>query len=282
MKRLFFTLLLAASPLVLHGWGGQGHRLVAKLAAESLTPLAKQNVEWLIGPQSLSDVSSWADQFRNDNTQTGFWHYTNIPPEATSYDRNRDCPRQPGVEADSFSDRWRDCVVDRITYQQQRVANTQLDRADRAIALKFLVHFIADLHQPYHTLGVERGANGVFVSVFGSDNCSSEPARTSPCNLHSVWDSLLIGHRGLDDDKYLAGLRAAIKTNRWDTRPVGTPADWAMQSHALGKLALLPQKGIVDEAYYRRHIPALDERLALAGIRLGAVLNQSLTTPPPR
>lgn len=278
---VFVALSIAVTAPRLAAWGGQGHRLVALLAAEALTPVARRNVEWLIGPQTLADVSSWADDIRADNAQTGFWHYINIPPDATSYDRDRDCPRQPGVEPDTFGDRWRDCVIDRIAYHQQRVANTALDRADRAIALKFLVHFVGDLHQPYHALGVERGANGVFVSVFGSDNCGSDPSRPAPCNLHSVWDSRLIARRGLDDAAYLNLLRQAIKANRWDARPIGTPTDWAMESHRAGKAALLPQRGHVDDAYYHAQIPVIDERLALAGIRLGGVLNQSLAAPPP-
>ncbi|MBI3490727.1 MAG: hypothetical protein HY047_02880 [Acidobacteria bacterium] len=87
-------------------WGPQGHRLVALIAAERLTPVARQNVVWLLGPQSLADVSSWADQYREGNYQTFFWHFLDIPPEATSYDRDRDCPLQPGVTAGSRADKW--------------------------------------------------------------------------------------------------------------------------------------------------------------------------------
>jgi len=54
-----------------------------------------------------------------------------------------------------------------------------------------------------------------------------------------------------------------------------------MQSHDLGKAALLPPHGRVDEAYYRAQIPIVDERLSLAGLRLAAVLNEILTAPPP-
>jgi hypothetical protein len=54
-----------------------------------------------------------------------------------------------------------------------------------------------------------------------------------------------------------------------------------MQSHDLGNAALLPPHGVVDEAYYRAQIPVVDQRLALAGIRLAAVLNETLTAAPP-
>jgi hypothetical protein len=258
-------------------WGGQGHRLVALLAAERLTPLARRNVTWLLGPETLADVSSWADQYLVGNYQTFYWHFVNIPPEATSYDRDRDCPRQPGVGADTRGDRWRDCAVDRILYNRERLADTTLDRSDRAIALKFLVHFVGDLHQPFHALGVGHGGNDIPVSVFGSDTCGNYP-----CNLHGVWDGGLIAHRALADARFLPLLRDRIAKNRWEARPAGTPAEWAMQSHDLGKAALLPPHGRVDEPYYRAQIPIVEQRLALAGLRLAALLNEVLTASPPQ
>jgi hypothetical protein len=53
-----------------------------------------------------------------------------------------------------------------------------------------------------------------------------------------------------------------------------------MQSHDLARAALLPEHGRVDEAYYRAHIAVVDRRLALAGVRLAAILNEVLIAPP--
>ena len=102
-----------------------------------------------------------------------------------------------------------------------------------------------------------------------------------PYNLHSIWDSVLVGHRGLDDRRYVALLEDEIKQNRWDAVPTGVPADWAVESFLLAKPALLPQHANVDEAYYRAQIPVIDKRLALAGVRLAALLNTIFTNPPP-
>ena len=261
-----------ASSARVHAWGAQGHRLVAQLATERLTPAARRSVESLLGPESLADVSSWADRYVDGNYQTFFWHFLNIPPEATSYDRDRDCPRQPGVVAGGRGDTWRDCAVDRILYNKARLADTMLDRADRAIALKFLVHFVGDLHQPFHALGVGHGGNDVPVSVFGSETCGNYP-----CNLHAVWDGSLIAHRNLDDAHYVQALNELIRQSGWASRPPGGPAAWAMQSHDLGNAALLPEHGVVDEAYYRAQIPVVDQRLSLGGLRLAALLNEVLT-----
>jgi hypothetical protein len=279
---LIGVLLLAApASRRVQAWGTQGHHLVALVATAHLTPMARQNASWLLAPQTLSDVSLWADQYRDDNYQTSYWHFLNIPPTATGYDRDRDCPLQPGVTAGSAADKWRDCAVDRILYNRARLADVSLDRADRATALKFLVHLVGDVHQPFHVLGVERGGNGIPVSVFGSENCGRDPARPVPCNLHGAWDSSLIAHRNLDDRQYLALLDDKIQQNGWQRRPIGGASEWAMQSHALAKAALLPSRGHVDEPYYASQIPVLDERLALAGLRLAALINESLMSPPP-
>lgn len=301
-RRTLIALLIAAHILTspsLHAWGGLGHRLVGLIAANRLTPVARQNVAWLLDRQTLADVSSWADRQVDANVQTSWWHYLNIPPDASGYDRDRDCPRQPGVAAGARNDRWRDCVVDRILYYQERLADTTLDRADRATALKFLIHFVGDLHQPFHALGVGRGGNDVAISAFGITNCrpsldrgrsssglagTREPNRIVPCNLHGMWDSGLIEHRALDETRYLALLERQLTANRWDaTARVGlSPAIWAEESFRLAKAALLAPNGNADERYFEQQIPIVDRRLAYAGVRLAAVLNGILVAPPPR
>ena len=101
----------------------QGHRLVAIVAANHLSPAARQGVQTLLGDESLADVSVWADSYLEGNNQTSYWHYVNIPADAARYDRDRDCPRQPGVPAGGRGDTWRDCVVDRIRYNEERLGN---------------------------------------------------------------------------------------------------------------------------------------------------------------
>ena len=265
----------------LGAWGAQGHRLVASLAAARLTATARANVTWLLPDRLLAGVATWADDYIPDHLQTAPWHYVNIPRDAVAYDRDRDCPRQPGAAAGSRADRWRDCVVDRILYSQQRLADASLDRADRAAALKFLVHFVADLHQPFHAVAEARGGNGIPVVFFGSATCQSSSGATNPCQLHGVWDTQIVAHRQLSDSQYLQELSRRIGMGRLDARSAGTPAEWAAESHKLGYAALVPLNGAIDQAYYQRHIGAIDERLALGGVRLAAAINASLKTPPP-
>jgi len=268
------TVALAAGASVgTSAWGGQAHRLVARVAASHLTPVAGRAVRSLLDGASLADVSVWADQEEDRDPQTSSWHYVNIPAEAASYARERDCPVSNGRGRRGQPDSWRNCVVDRILYNEERVANRALTRAERAAALKFLVHLVADVHQPLHAIDLARGGNRIDVVAFGSTNCAPRGATPFACNLHGVWDSTLVLHRRLNDDRYVAELEREIARNGWSAGN-GTPADWANESHAIAKRVLLSAGGAVDESYFRAHLPVIDERLARAGLRLAAVVNR--------
>ncbi len=190
------------------------------------------------------------------------------------YDRDRDCPAQPGVKLGSRNDKWRDCATDRILFFEARLKDQSLDPADRATALKYLVHFVGDIHQPMHATGVEKGANGIPVVVFGSATCGQYN-----CNLHAVWDSGLLLHTGLSEPDYLHRLEKGIKAQHLSAG-VDDPAVWTNESKKASDEAMLPKGAAVDEAYYTREIPVVDQRLELAGLRLAEVLNGIFTAPP--
>ena len=122
----------------------------------------------------------------------------------------------------------------------------------------------------------------VHVKVFGQSDCSNDPAKPVPCNLHSVWDSRLIARHNLDEPTYFEALQKIIADKNLADQPPGTPAQWAEQSVRLAKEALVKDGEEIDDGYYRRHITVIDERMALAGIRLAASLNQILVAAPPR
>jgi hypothetical protein len=93
-----------------------------------------------------------------------------------------------------------------------------------------------------------------------------------------VWDSRLIARRNLDDRAYVGHLQRLIVEKRLSARADGTPAQWAEQSFRLAKEALLDPGANIDDGYYRRQIAVIDERIALAGVRLAAVLNRALSS----
>lgn len=257
-----------------YAWGGEGHRLVANIAQNHLTPVARRNVKALLGAETLADVASWADAYRPNEAETALWHYTDLPAGSDTYDRERDCPTQPGVKAGSRNDKWRDCATDRILFFEERLRDSTLDPADRAIALKYLVHFVGDIHQPMHATGVEKGGNGISVVAFGSETCGQYK-----CNLHAVWDSGLLQHAGLTEEQYLKRLETAIRHEKLSA-VTNDPAVWTAESKKHADEAMLRTGAAVDEAYYVREITVVDQRLELAGLRLAAVLNGIFTAPP--
>src|SRR5262249_60050325 len=86
-------LLASVTTTAVHAWGAQGHRLVALVATARLTPIARSNVEWLLGPETPADVSSRADRYWQGNYPTAHWRVLNIPPEPTSHDSQCGSPR---------------------------------------------------------------------------------------------------------------------------------------------------------------------------------------------
>jgi hypothetical protein len=275
MKRIVAMILwmaVVASPM--WAWGPLGHRLVADVAWGNLTPEAKASVQALLGRESLADISSWADHYLVGNYQTFYWHFINIPPDATSYNRDRDCLVQPKTEAGSKIDVWRDCVVERIAYNAERIGSSSLDNADRAIALKFLVHLVGDEHQPFHTFGLGRGGNDIAVKVWGRDQCG-----TWGCNLHEVWDEKLIDHRELNEAAWLKMLETEIAEKHIDAG-TGDAAVWAMESHDLAKAALVAPGTNIDQAYYDRNIAVIRQRLEQGGLRLAKLINAAFAKSP--
>ena len=115
--------------------------------------------------------------------------------------------------------------------------------------------------------------------VFGLATCG-EGSKAALCNLHGIWDSGLIGRRRLSDQQYLASLEGLLQTGA-KKGATGTPAEWARESHDVARSALLRPNADVGETYYANHIGIVDERLAIAGLRLAMVLNRSLAVPPP-
>jgi hypothetical protein len=251
-------------------WGREGHRLTALVAEQYLTAETKRQIVELLHKETLADVASWADEYRAGHPETAKWHYVDIPKAEAKFDRLRDCPVP---ETDPKSP-WRDCVTDRINYFEGRLGDTSLSPEERAIALKFVVHLIGDVHQPFHALGDDRGGNGITVNFMGSSLCG-----TSNCNLHGVWDYSIIEQQGLDEKKYTERLLQEIKDNHWERLDGGEPTTWANISHHYAVEAMAPNGALLTHEYVAAESKVVDAELALGGLRLARVLNRILGTP---
>ncbi len=144
-------------------------------------------------------------------------------------------------------------------------------RQDRIDALKFLIHFVGDIHQPLHAIGDALGGNDIRISEFGSSQCG-----TRPCNLHFAWDIGLIEHTGRREAAYVGYLEMLVSLKGLSPLAGGSPEIWANESFHFATEVWLKDGGSVDAAYFQKNIESLNERLALAGLRLANMLNQAL------
>jgi hypothetical protein len=229
-------------------FGPQGH-LIAGLAAEPLLCAeAAARIEAL-AEAPFAELGWWADRIRGDDAyrHSAPWHYMNIP-DATPIADYRHPP-----EGD---------VLRAIERFEARLADTRAPRAERAKALKYLVHFVVDVHQPLHVGRAEdRGGNTIDVA-YGDVTV----------NLHRFWDTDAIRLAGLSPRAYAARLegRAAAAAGGGLE-----PAAWAGESLALRPdvYAFDRATGRLDDAYLARAQQITEARLALAAGRLAGVLN---------
>ncbi len=242
-------------------WGPDGHRIVAQIAYDNLTPKTKTAVDGLLDGDSLPGVANWADEVRTKAgfTQTGPWHFADMDEGEDTFSLSRDCPSEG-------------CVVQAILDCSANLANANLPKSERQEALRFLVHFVGDVHQPLHTgHKADRGGNDITVKFFNSSS-----------KLHGVWDSGLIKRRGKSWDQYAKDLETGLtQTHRQEWTAVIDPVQWATESHHLaeehayrsptgGEIA---QGDALGSEYFNDAIGIVDEQLTKGGLRLAAMLN---------
>lgn len=257
LKLAFSAFLVAAVPA--WAWGPEGHEIVAAMALKELTPAARTQVAALLGSESMMiHESNWADEIRDQQPETGPWHYVDIPLAASGYDAARDCP------ADN-------CVVAQIE-RARRVLGDQSAGGDRRRdALRFLIHFVADVHQPLHAEdNHDHGGNQLHVE-FGAD-------RTS---LHHIWDTQVVKALGNGEESIADALDRGVSPQQRKAWEAGTPADWANQAHAIARDMIYPVMGGNNHVrlplnYAHLAEPLTRFQLSCAGVRLAWVLNTTL------
>ena len=246
-------LLLVAGMVCASGswaWGADGHRLIAEYAFARLTPATKAQIESLLALEpgaTLPSVSTWADEVRSPTTAA--WHYVNFPRDADChYDGARMCIQG-------------NCVVGAIERQQAVLASNANDER-RLKALKYIVHFVGDAHQPLHAgFADDRGGNSYQLQAYGRGT-----------NLHALWDSALLQH-------WPGGITALREAMDKQSVTAGTndPQVWAQASCRLVAAAgFYPQQRTLDESYAARWSEQLPMQLAAAGQHLAGVLNRAL------
>jgi len=260
----FLAALFLLSPPWGLAWGPEGHHVAVLLAERYLTPEATARVKDLLGSENLLDASVWADNYRHDHPETGPWHYIDIPLEETKLDLRRDCPNG-------------DCVLVKTQSFLAVLRNGSADREAKREALKYVIHFVGDLHQPLHDEdNNDKGGNMRLVQL---GLHVPPPGQTD--NLHWLWDTGLI-ERINSSDSALAETIGRRITDRdraaWDK---GSVEDWVLEGHRLARTVAYQGLGnatpaVISPEYERLADQTIETQLARAGVRLAFLLNNTL------
>ena len=307
-------------------WGCKGHQAVALIAESHLTPHARQVALSILaavpidpalprycGPNNdpFADASTWPDDIRKMRPETAPWHFIDIPRGARRADIAKYCPAQEGPPGPRQREPGAKdgCVIAALTDEMRVLRNPAASPEARADALRFLIHFVGDIHQPLHAdTNNDLGGNCVPVSFFGRAPTESIPGSGSfNPNLHEVWDVEILEHLspGESSSEVTRELdqKFAARIPSWQSQPADF-AGWAWESHELAETisyGRLPHPlpierprvmtacpNIGDPAAYNRMLkieenlsdsyqnaaaPVVEEQIAKAGARLAALLN---------
>ncbi len=266
MKRLgllpLALLICLAVPDTCFGWGDPGHMIVGQIAWNRLKPDAKRAIKALLKDESLAEVTMWADEIKGrlGYPKTRHLHYANPEPGVTEFVLERDCPEKG-------------CVVSAILKYADVLRDQEATTTEKTDALKFVAHFVGDIHQPLH-VGYAKDADGNGISVSFFDDSM---------NLHQLWDYGLINHRRKPWSDYAKQLNQTIKLKQWEQWQSTDPTQWATESRklAVSNAYEVPSDGELAKDYFDRNIPVVEERLKMGGVRLATLLNEIFSSHQP-
>jgi hypothetical protein len=328
-RQFAVAILLAISAFVFppsaRAWGCKGHQTVALIAERHLTPEARQMVDAILKANPIDptlkrwcgnstndlmvDASTWPDDVRNQR-KNGSWHYIDIPRDA------KPDPAHPGAAGLAGYCGPESCVTEAIKAQLTILEDKTADPAKRADALRYIIHFVGDLHQPMHGVdNNDHGGNCVPVqylrvtpvlSTFRPQNHDYSP------NLHNIWDTAIV-ERDMevgDPWRYAGDLDAAFAAQIpvWEKTGIQID-DWAWESHDLANRVaygafsaaiepeapvkmktcaddndiagrMLKKNLVANEAYQAAAAPVMRERIEQAGVRLAMILNAAAAAKP--
>ena len=276
---------LLLSPGLAYAWGNEGHQIIATIAMDELTPAVRAKVGAMLAADTSSltahDIASeatWADAYRGaGHRETAAWHFVDDEIDHAP-DLKAACFGFPTPDQPPSSGPAQDCVVDKIEEFRTELSAHDTAPAERLLALKYLLHFVGDIHQPLHASdNHDRGGNCVHVSLGGS--------RTT--NLHAFWDTGVIQLMGPDAQAITTRLEAQVSPAQRQAWASGDAKAWALDSYQVATsvaYTLGTPSGCASDVapitlpsdYQAKAETAAEVQLEKAGVRLAWLLNQAL------
>ncbi len=265
-------------------WGDLGHEVTALVAYRHLSPAARAALDAMLAsdtdpltPKDFAGRATWADKYRNAHRETAAWHFVDIEIDRPNLEDA--CFGFPALPTGQLASAGpaQDCVVNKIEEFTVELKSPSTPPAERILALKFLIHFIGDLHQPLHAADHhDRGGNCIGLI----------PPQGGQTNLHAYWDVSVVEAQGHVAAQIAEQLDARLELDEIKDWSRGTPRSWAMDTFEVGRhdayaLPSTPtcQSGgsvSLSPAYLRQAEKAAVTQLLKAAVRLAAVLNGAL------
>jgi hypothetical protein len=283
-------LLTVTAPHQVFAWGDDGHKTVALIAQQCLTPSAKTKVKAMLAADTdnltqhdMASAATWADKFRDSNhrkdhyEQTQNWHFVDM--EISNPDLDAACFGRPALPAGTLASNGQPkaCAVDKIKQFETELAAPNVDAEERLMALKFILHFVGDIHQPLHSSdNHDRGGNSVKVTVDGFPHKSKD-------ELHGFWDTQFVDAISTPPSALANSLIAAIKPTQAREWAAGSVEDWQKEAFDVATSDVYGRPPLsADEVQHldAKYVTAAEKdvklQLSRAGVRLAFLLNKNL------
>ena len=250
---LFFSLSLNIS-----AWWDTGHKMICSEAYELLSSSAQKSIDPFVADEgSFARACLWADFIKRERRETGAWHYINLPESQQNTFEVR-CPENG-------------CLIKAFYDQLEFLKDPKSSFAVKQEALWFVGHFVGDIHQPMHAgYPEDLGGNRHQLRLEGG----------TKSNMHKVWDGQIIEYAEskLGKDQFYQGVKQKIVMLLKQEHSSQVEV-WAQESRNLAMSDSVGYRGqileLVSSEYMDQHVDIVQERIALAAIRLSQVLSSA-------
>ena len=280
--------LLAALPYA-SAWGQLGHTTVAYVAQNFVSAKTATYVQQLLSDTSsayMANVATWADTYRETSegrfsAPLHFLDALDSPPKTCNVNYARDCPEAG-------------CIVSAIANYSSRAVQSSVGLIEQQKAMKWVIHFLGDIHQPLHVENLDLGGNTISVTFDGATT-----------NLHASWDTAMPQKRAGDFSQanalaWATTLTTQIKSGAYATESktwlqgmnaqdaLNSSMVWATDTNKFVCTTALPNGPDavsgqeLSGTYYKTAIPVIEKQIAKAGYRLAAWLDAIVTATEKR
>jgi hypothetical protein len=253
LTKNFLTLCLLSLTFSVSAWDAMGHRIIADIAYNNLSDKAKIQVDKVLGKKGMVYEATWADEVRSDNkyAYSYQWHYQDLDDNMTKAGLKKllDNPKAEG---------------EHLFFALDSLTKRLIINHNDAEALKFIVHFEGDLHQPMH-MGrkTDKGGNSVEFNWFGKKT-----------NLHSVWDGSLIENQKMSYSEFSRYLQDKFEPKKLEIKKDGVLQSVEAAYAVRNMIYAYDTSDTSNYHYVYFFADKLDEMLYRGGIQLANVLNE--------